>query len=179
MARYLFYSCERHEAQISTAALPEGLSVRIWLPARDGVPRGAVFSGANVVWWIWHCLGLFSNSAAGVIMFESDGRIVHRSLVSPGWYRFPNMDRQDLQIGDTWTHPAFRGRGLAKAAIQCIHSRWSGQFDRMWYLVEDNNIASIKVIEKMGYKLTGIGERTSPFGMRMLGRFKIDPKPRN
>lgn len=155
------------------ASLPEGYTVHTWRPARDGRPGAPLTGRIFSIWWLFDRLRLFANRNAGVLMIREGERLAHRSLVTPRWYRFPFMRRTDLQIGDTWTEEADRGRGLARAAIAAIHAEWAGQFERMWYVVDDDNTASIKVIEACGYELIGRGERTRPLGLGLLGRFVL------
>ena len=128
-----------------------------------------------MVWWLFDRLGIFANPHSGVLMILDADKIVHRSLVTPRWFRFPEMGRRDLQIGDTWTDPGHRSRGLAKAALAAIHERWEGTYERMWYLVEEGNLPSVRVIENCGYRLAGTGERTRPLGIGAFGRFVITP----
>lgn len=141
-------------------AIPENFTVETWRPARDGFPKFGSSIWPSIIWWAFHKIGVFSNPNCGILMIKERNEVVHRSLVTPKWYRFPEMQDKDLQIGDTWTREDFRGQGLAKIAISAIHREWSGQYAKMWYLTDTNNIPSVKVIEKAGYALAGIGERT-------------------
>jgi GNAT superfamily N-acetyltransferase len=144
-----------------------------WRPARDGAPPTAIATSANRIWQVFDRIGLFANRGCGVLMISDGDMMVHHSLITPRWFRFPAMAADDLQIGATWTAPEHRGRGLAAAAVHAIHRRWAGQFARMWYLCEDDNAASIKVIERCGYRLIGTGARTSRLGLSALGQFVI------
>jgi RimJ/RimL family protein N-acetyltransferase len=45
---------------------------------------------------------------------------------------------------------------------------------RFWYVVEDANVASIRVIEKAGFILTGIGKRVPRLGIGLLGYYVIE-----
>jgi len=102
-----------------------------------------------------------------------DGRwLLHRSILTPRWYRFPFMAPEDLQIGDVWTEPRARGQGLAGQAIaEALAQAGNGQ--RVWYVVEANNRPSVRLIEKCGFSCVGEGMRTSPFGLRIAGRFHL------
>lgn len=153
--------------------LPEGYQVRVWQPARDGTPPPLIDTRTNRVWQAFDRLGVFANRECGVLMIVYDDALVHRSLVTPRWFRFPMMADRDLQIGDTWTDPAHRGKGLARAAVAAIHAHWAGRFDRLWYIVGEDNVASIRVIEGFDYTLIGTGERTRPAGIGAIGQFVI------
>jgi RimJ/RimL family protein N-acetyltransferase len=173
LSRHLFYVIDAERPLACSAARPEGYSAKIWKPARDGLPADPLPLRPFAIWWLFDRLRIFANRQVGVLMIQKGPHLVHRSLVTPRWYRFPDMGKDDLQIGDTWTHPDHRGKGLAKAAIAAIHDRWAGGHRRMWYLVGDDNRASVAVIEACGYRLAGVGERTRPFGLSPLGRFVI------
>ena len=104
---------------------------------------------------------------------NADGRIVHRSIVTPRYFRFPFMKTKDLQIGDVWTDPDQRGKGLALFAIRKILVA-CGSADRFfWYLVEQENLSSIRVAEKAGLELGGRGAKRSRFGIALLGYYYI------
>lgn len=99
--------------------------------------------------------------------------MLHRLVVTPRWYRFPFMEIDDLQIGAVWTRPEARGQGLARAAIAEAHRLFGEGPRRFWYVVDAGNSASISLIESCGYRLVGTGLRMRPFGVALLGRFRL------
>ncbi len=169
--RYLFYRWDGGEAP--SASLPEDLSVSMWRPAADGLPHGESRSGHNLLWWAIDRLGGFASHDFTEITIARNGHPIHQLIVTPKWYRFPDMAAADLQLGGLWTEPRARGQGLARAAVAEVHRRFAGRFGRMWYIVERNNAASIRMIEACGYRLVGEGVRTRPLGIGLLGRFRI------
>ena len=80
----------------------------------------------------------------------------------------------DLQIGGLWTDPEARRLGLARAAISEALRRHAVPGRCFWYLVDDDNAASIGLAEACGYRMVGVGRRTRPLGVRGLGRFLMD-----
>jgi len=118
-------------------------------------------------------MGGFSNRDYTVLMIHCGDELVHRSVVFPRYFRFPFMGTSDLQIGNTWTTERHRGKGLAGFAIQAIRDR-DPQPDRVyWYVCEESNIASIRVVEKLGFRKVGVCFRVPRFGLRLLGAFII------
>ena len=83
------------------------------------------------------------------------------------------MAKNDLQIGDTWTLPEYRGQGLASLAVGAIVGACRRPGRAFWYVVDQNNLASIRAIEKSGFVKIGEGIRTKRFGLRALGAFVI------
>jgi RimJ/RimL family protein N-acetyltransferase len=125
-----------------------------------------------------HFFGGFSNRDYSVLMIHRGRELVHRSVLFPRYFRFPFVGTDDLQIGDTWTTEEHRGKGLAGFAIQAIRDR-DPRPDRVyWYVCEASNIASIRVVEKLGFRKAGDCIRVSRFGVRLLGAFIIvEPLP--
>jgi RimJ/RimL family protein N-acetyltransferase len=150
------------------SALPSGVTVRIWR-ACDGIPR----DGRDAPWWAIERLGLFAQRGFASLAIERDGALLHRLIVTPRWYRFPFMAPEDLQIGGLWTHPAARGQGLARAGVAEAHRRFGDRATRFWYVTEEDNAASIRIAQGVGYRLVGTGERTAPLGIRAMGRYRL------
>jgi len=109
------------------------------------------------------------------LMFILDGQTVHRSVVFPRWFRFPFMARTDLQIGNIWTAPAFRGQGIATRAVHEVRRRFGDQ-RTLWYLTHAGNAASRRVAEKNRFDLVGTGVRKPALGLNLLGQFTITKK---
>ena len=83
------------------------------------------------------------------------------------------MWKEDLQIGDVWTSPDHRGKGLAVFAIRKIVAEFARPGRHIWYLVERSNHSSIKVAEKAGLVRHGVGVRRKRFGIGLLGYYDI------
>ncbi len=126
-----------------------------------------------IFWWSFHYLHVFSNHDYAVFIAYDSDRVIHRSCVFPRYFRFPFMAQNDLQIGDTWTHPDHHGKGLAVFAIRKIVETLRMPDRTFWYVVEQDNLASIRVVEKAGFKLVGKGNRIKRFGVKALGAYII------
>ena len=171
--RLRFYAHEGPQPPRAAAPPPDRLDVSVWQPRFDGLPPRELPAWPNAVWWAFDRMGVFANRHCGLLMIRDGGRLVHSALVTPRYFRFPQMAADDLQIGAVWTDPASRGRGLAKAGVRLIGERWAGRYRRLWYIVEDDNIASIRVIEACGFRLLGAGERQALLGVGLLGRYQL------
>jgi len=168
-----FYGHRAGEPLAAAADLPAGIEVTVWRPRTDGLPPRALPAWPNAVWWAFDAAGVFANRSCGVLMLRQGERLIHSSLVTPRWFRFPQMAAGDLQIGAVFTDPEHRGQGLAKAAVRLIAQRWAGEYARLWWIVEDDNVASIRAIEACGFTLMGAGERSSPLGVGLFGRYQL------
>jgi len=130
-----------------------------------------------LVWWACHYAGVFRNRGYQVaaIVHDATGRASHRSSIFPGYFRFPFMDRDDLQVGDTWTAEDQRGRGLASGALRAIAERFHGA-RTLWYLTTEANTASCAVAERCGFRLAGTGAKLPRLGLGVLGSYVITAK---
>lgn len=171
MSTFLFYRCDELPAAGAARRLPSGYTWRMWAPDRGGVAPGGLPLIPFGVWTAMHRLRLFSNGEYRVLVVDHDGRPVHRSGLYPRYARFPFMAREDVQVGDVWTDPAHRSRGLASFALQELVGATAGRGRRVWYVVEASNAPSIRTVEKSGFVLLGTGARTKRLGLALLGQF--------
>jgi GNAT superfamily N-acetyltransferase len=155
-------------------AWPDGCELRRWRPSQDGPPPAGPHAAENLAWFAFDRLGQFASREFEELSVWRDGWLLHRLIVTPRWFRFPFMARNDLQIGAIVTSPEARRLGLARMAILEAHRRHAAPGRAFWYVSEDDNAASIALAEACGYRLAGAGRRTRPLGLRGLGRFRME-----
>lgn len=81
------------------------------------------------------------------------------------------MGENDVQIGDTWTVPYHRGKGLAGFALQTLLGMFARPEVVVWYVVEAANLPSIRVAVNEGLVLAGYGRWVVPLRLTALGRY--------
>lgn len=81
------------------------------------------------------------------------------------------MGAEDLQVGDTWTAEDERGKGLAKAALGYILHHYPQT--TFWYLCDEENHASRKVVEHFGFRIFGRGYRSKKWGVALFGQYVL------
>jgi RimJ/RimL family protein N-acetyltransferase len=174
-AAYLFYSSEG--CAMPTCDLPAGYRFSFWWPsAKQPWPRNACDNRMRARFffrYLLHAARLFSGRGCGAICMYRGDDLVHYSGFTPGYWRFPFLPDQDLQIGDTWTDPAHRGRGLAQFAVSQILWLMRRPGRQFWYVVATANAPSIQVAEKSGFALAGEGPWRRPFGIKLLGYYDL------
>ncbi len=171
---FRFYRCDAPPAGAAAPRLPSEYAARLWTPEDGGLaPRGLALAPFGI-WTVMHRLGMFANGEYGVFVVYRDGRLVHRSGLFPRYARFPFMAREDLQIGDVWTDPEHRNRGLASFALRRLVDDKVRGGRRLWYVVEGDNAASIRTVEKCGFAVVGTGARTKRLGLSLLGQFVME-----
>ena len=171
---YFFYAQSSHTSSpVDLAPLDSHYTSVLWQPAMGGLVPSGISKVPFAAWWLLHSLHVFLIRYFAMFVIYDGDRVIHRSLVFPGYFRFPFMAKNDLQIGDTWTLPEYRGQGLASLAVGAIVGACRRPGRAFWYVVDQNNLASIRAIEKSGFVKIGEGIRTKRFGLRALGAFVI------
>ena len=186
---YLFYcfTCGQNASSESTddvaaadetvGGLPAPYSCTIWRPEIwPSLPPG--LSGLKLKLrflfrWAVHRLHLFAGPGCGALLVYDRERLVHYSGYTPGYWRFPFIAGDDFQIGDTWTDPAYRGRGLALFALRTVVTKLARPGRRLWYVVGAINEPSIRVVEKAQFKLAAEGVWVTPWGFKLAGAYVI------
>jgi RimJ/RimL family protein N-acetyltransferase len=173
---YLFFVASG--AQDAPAAPGEEYTVTLWRPSwRHPAPPGKL-GAAFWVWAAFHRLRVFGNRDYAVLLIHEGETLAHRSCLFPPYFRFPFMGPNDLQIGDTWTHPDYRGKGLATFALRHLIRVGRNPGRTFWYVVDEENASSIRVVEKTGFRKIGRGEKRRRFGLNLLGAYVIQ-RPRH
>src|SRR5438552_1370872 len=137
--RFLFYCCDEVPGAMTALGLDPAYSWRLWTPAQGGfVPNGFSLLPFGA-WTVMHRLRMLGSREYGVLVVYHRDRLVHRSGLFPRYLRFPFMANDDLQIGDVWTDPEYRGLGIASFAIRQIVVARARRGRSIWYVVEANN----------------------------------------
>jgi RimJ/RimL family protein N-acetyltransferase len=149
----------------------DGYTWSWWNSKQKWRPPGAGF--LQTIAWRYLLYGGNSESRTFQVLYcRYNTVVVNRCYVFSRWYRFPFMGSGDIQIGNLWTDPNHRGRGLATLATQMAAAQFFGK-SKIWYLTSPNNAASIKVAENAGFRFIGSGYRSSPLGINILGQFHL------
>ena len=92
---------------------------------------------------------------AKIYYVQRENDIIHTSYVIPACAKFPFMKKDDLEIGPCYTYPAFRGRGIYPKVLSEICRRKCNDTSSFYMIVDENNLPSIKGIEKAGFVRCG------------------------
>lgn len=174
--KFLFYCFSNKEIINNILEEKSNYNFALWKPFWCKVFPPGFFHIKFIVWWLFHFLRIFRNPEYGVLVGYDGKQVMHRSVILPPYMRFPFMAKDDLQISDVWTKPDYRGKGIATAALKMIITEMKKHDRKLWYVVEESNISSIHVAEKVGLKKVGRGYRTKSFGFNLLGAYLIDEK---
>lgn len=102
------------------------------------------------MFWYFITFGKFK-----ILQLADSENIVHYSYIAPKVYRFPFMKRGDIQIGPCLTFEKYQKRGIYSAVLKYLISDYCKQNTTLWIYCNENNEASRKTIEKVGFKYYG------------------------
>src|SRR5215475_5068850 len=160
------------------AELPSCYSWHVWRPslrapwfrAKSNLRTKLRFAFRTAV----HVLGLFATQECGAICVVQEGSLVHYSGFTPRYWRFRFIVGEDMQIGDTWTDPSQRGKGIAFFALQQILRIERSPGRSFWYVVGESNLPSIRVVKKAGFSLVAKGRWVRPLGIKLFGSYMME-----
>jgi RimJ/RimL family protein N-acetyltransferase len=135
--------------------------------------RPPTLSWRFAAWSLFHFSRVFASRDFCVALIKDRGTVIQRTCFVPKYFRWRFADDSDLIVTSTWTHPAFRGQGLASWALRTACHALGRPRRSFWYLAREENLGSISVCEKAGFTRVGVASRTSCFGIRSLGQFCI------
>lgn len=158
--RYFFYSMPAEKCgAIVPAEFPEGYTPVLWRASSGGMlPPGAGLY-PYAAFWLMHRTRVFGNGDYAVFLLFHGLKLVHESAITPPDFRYRFMGKEDLQIGNVFTAPEHRGRGLTVAAIRSIVHAMRAERRTFWWVTDEANTASQRAVEKAGFHLQGTGVR--------------------
>jgi RimJ/RimL family protein N-acetyltransferase len=159
---FLFYRLEKAPQSLLSQRRDCGFQAEFWYPSiRRPWPRRVSRDQRPHFLFrtLLHVLARFPARNSGALTIYDGPRLAHYSAFTPRYWRFPFLSATDLQIGDTWTDPFYRGKGLAKVALSRLIAELQRPGRCLWYVVEDINVASVKVAEDCGFGVGGLGTR--------------------
>jgi len=163
--------------------LPQGCTIKILEPKIYRIlPKGIMTLPHKwsmilncFFYWVMRHPKLVSKFFYSIFIVYSGRKMVHYSVVSSRYFRYPFMGENDIQIGPCWTNNEYRGRGIHYFVIQTILGTYQDKGDfNFWYITREDNIASQRSIEKSIFLENGRGVRIKKFGLRILGAFIME-----
>ena len=170
---HLFLCRHGRDSDAVPASLESAYTCSWWRPSAGTIRPEGQAGNRFWVWWLFHHGRIFKNQAYTIYVIQKGRRLVHRSCVFPGFFRFPFIASDDVQVGDIWTDPEHRRKGLASYALHSIVSAPMLRGRKIWYVVAEDNRASIRVAERAGFVRYGEGVRKERFGSGLFAVYVI------
>ena len=102
-------------------------------------------------------------------LLNQEAEIIATAEVMPRVWLFNFMKVQDsIHIGPCWTNPLYRGNGFYPSLLKLIIFKTA--FSRYYIFCNQENIASIRGIEKAGFHFIGYGYKTKYGVYRLLSK---------
>ena len=122
----------------------------------------------------------------GFAVAATDGHARSGTIGHISWLYYKGDPNRTLRLGDNdceimfcLTAPEYRGRGLYPSALQVILDYLKGAgFERCFICVRDDNVSSIRGIEKAGFRRVGIMKLRKFFGIQVSRRRSMRPSQR-
>lgn len=130
-------------------------------------PRKKPFKYA--LYGLFHFIRIFKNSFFQQVNFSVNKSEVASMLIIPAHFKYPFMKKNDVQFTYVMTKPEFRGKGYAWNMIYEVSKNLKGN---LWYVTNKKNTSSIKLAEKMGFKLFAQGEKQGFLNIIQLKKLK-------
>lgn len=123
-----------------------------WKPGLDSfLPPGKGFK--YLLFWVFHYLRIFKNrDYSSVLLFDGEVRIASL-LVVPAYYKWPFMQKDDLQFTYVMTNMEYRGKGIGEKLLRYAIVRFRKPDRNLWYVTNSENQASVRLCTKVGFKL--------------------------
>ncbi len=139
--------------------LPSDYKVVFWKPGMTRlVPES--YPKKYFFYWFFHYLRIFKNRNYSAILIYHNAKVVSCILAIPAYFKWPFMNKKDVQIAYVITDTAYRGKGLAAAAIlESAKNLQSTDVEDVWYVTSEDNYSSIKLCSKLGFTPIGYGQR--------------------
>lgn len=99
----------------------------------------------------------FGRAVIAYVCDDQTNQVIHTSYMLPRSFKFPFLTKGDLEIGPCITVKNYRRKGIYTAVLRNILRTGNGAF---YMLVGKNNTASIRGIEKAGFRKVGICTKT-------------------
>jgi len=151
-----------------------GIELTFWAPSLSQIKPILFPYRPYIFWYIFNYFGIFTSRDYRVVYLKNSFEILHRTIIFPKFFRFPFMNKNDLQVGDILTKESLRGKGVASQVLSEILSSYKTK--SFWFLCDENNISSVLIAHKNNFKLVGYGHKVTPLGLNIFSYYKLVKK---
>jgi hypothetical protein len=121
-----------------------------------------IYRHSNLLYFVWYLLTLGKYKIFYIVDKETK-EIAHFSNIMPKIFKYTFMGKYDLQILHCYTFEKYRGMRLYPSALSEIQGSYNKR--DIWIGSHVTNEASIKVIERSGFKRVCNVQKRTVFGI--------------
>ena len=92
-----------------------------------------------------------------------DSEVIGHIVVARGGWRISCSKKEDIVLCPIWISPAHRGKGFGTKGISVVLNELNISYEKAYEYIGKDNIASIRSVEKNGYKMTGTASERGLF----------------
>ena len=155
---YWFYKNEK----INLVEIDDKFSFNFFKPTIFNL---RLHQGSVLLYLFWYIFS-FGKYQIFYIIDKRNNKVAHYSNILPKIFKYSFMKKNELFITNCYTDPEFRGCRLYPFALSFIAKSLKDYV--IWGGVRNNNIASIKGLERAGFKKVANVSKTRVFGIYKL-----------
>lgn len=91
-------------------------------------------------------------------MYSKQNEVLGYLVVANGRRRLTCSKKEDIVIGPIWICPSKRGKGYGTKGIHAVLHELGESYQSAYEYIKTHNIASIRSVEKNGFKCLGYGQ---------------------
>lgn len=153
LKKILVFALESNNNGSETQIL-NNLVIQKWSPSfRSFIPPNSEMK--YFLFWLAHYIRIFKNRSFCAYQIIKEGQYISSLVCVPALFIWPFMKRNDIQLKDVYTHPDYRGKGLALALINHVKKNYNNKNCTLWYMTHDRNYSSINLCKKAGFVFKG------------------------
>jgi RimJ/RimL family protein N-acetyltransferase len=158
MKRIVIYKTESINSEFDSD-LPNDFYYKFWYPTlSDFIPPDKNFK--YIIYWFFHYLRIFKNRDYSSLLIYHNEKNISSLLIVLAYFKWPFMNKKDIQFTFVITNSEYRGQGIASEAIKIAMSRFTKINRCFWYVTDTENKSSIKLCTKLGFDFVGYGEKS-------------------
>lgn len=167
----IFKRSSINDGTVDLAPLPYEL--KVWKPGLfQYLPPNMDYK--YLIYWLFHSCKIFKNKCCSAYLLYNEDELVSSFLVVPSYFKWPFMNRKDVQFTYVMTKKKYQGQGIAGKLINKAIADLSKTVSNFWYVTNSKNAASIKVAKKLDFQCYSKAERTSFLKILKLKSLKVE-----
>lgn len=170
----LIFENSQQLGEISSFPLNKEFEFKLWSPSFNNIIP-PLLGMKYLYWWLAHYFGMFKSKDYSAILAYSNNVVIGIIVLTPAYSRWRFMEKNDLQITNVHVNPDYRGQGIAHKMINIAFGIFSKHGRTFWYITKDDNIASIKLCKKSGFKLAGKGFKRNRWLLKSFSVMTLVP----